>query len=161
MSASILLDSSYLITLVDSTRANHLVAKQYYQWILENQIPMHFSTIVATELAIKQPITDFPLRNFRALPFNIDHSTEAARIWNALERDKSDSRSVVRDDVKIMAQAEMEGIPFILTEDANTLTKYCEQLRTRNLLKLRPIKLVDGFDDYAFQLDGQKGLALE
>ena len=159
MTASVLLDTSFLISLVDRNRANHGVATQYYKLLLEQQSPLYFSAIVAAEIAIKQPITDFPLKNFRSIPFNIPHSIEAARIWNLLGgHDSGDNRSVVRDDVKIMAQALHEDIPFILTEDASTLYKYCERLRVSHKLNIRAIKLADGFDSSALRLDGQKGI---
>lgn len=92
---------------------------------------------MAAELAIKQPITDFPLKNFRQIPFNIPHAIEAARVWNLLGgHDKGDNRSVVCDDVKLIAQALHEGIPFVLTEDASTFYKYCERLRASHHLDL-------------------------
>lgn len=161
MTAAVLLDTSFLISLVDRNRPNHLVAAQYYRLLLEQQSPIYFSAIVAAEISIKQPITDLPLKNFRAIPFNIPHSIESARIWNALgTRDRGDSRAVIRDDVKLMAQAAHELIPFILTEDASTLYKYCERLRISGRLNVRAIKLVDGFDSSALRLDGQKGLGL-
>jgi hypothetical protein len=58
--------------------------------------------------------------------------------------------------MKIIAQALHEKIPFILTDDAKTFYKYCERLRSSNNLNIRAIKLVDGFDDTALRLDGQK-----
>jgi predicted nucleic acid-binding protein len=157
MKGPVLLDTSFLISLVDQKRAHHDIAAQYYKFLIEQQIPLYFSVIVAAEIAIKQPITDFPLKNFRILPFNIPHSIEAARIWNLLNgHDAGDNRAVVRDDVKIIAQALREDIPFILTEDASTFYKYCERLRTLHNLNIRAIKLVDGFDFSALRLDGQK-----
>lgn len=159
MKGPVLLDTSFLISLVDKNRANHDVAAQYYKFLIEQQIPLYFSVIVAAEIAIKQPITDFPLKNFRILPFNITHSIEAARIWNLLGgHDAGDNRAVVRDDVKIIAQAIRQEIPFILTEDASTFYKYCERLRTTHSLNIRAIKLVDGFDFSALRLDGQNDL---
>lgn len=159
MTASVLLDTSFLISLVDRNRPNHSIAAQYYKLLLEQQSPLYFSAIVAAEIAIKQPITDFPLKNFRQIPFNIPHSTEAARIWNLLGgHDNGDNRAVVKDDVKIMAQALHEDIPFILTEDASTLYKYCERLRSAHKLNIRAIKLADGFDSSALRLDGQKDI---
>jgi hypothetical protein len=159
MTASVLLDTSFLISLVDRNRTNHNIAVQYYKLLLEQQSPLYFSAIVAAEISIKQPITDFPLKNFRHIPFNIPHSIEAARIWNLLGgHDSGDNRSVVRDDVKLMGQALHEDIPFILTEDASTLYKYCERLRDSHKLNIRAIKLADGFDSSAFRLDGQKGI---
>ena len=161
MKAPVLLDTSFLISLVnrENNRKNHDVAKEYYKLLLAQQSPIYFSAIVAAEIAIKQPITDLPLKNFRHIPFNIPHSVEAARIWNLLGgHDSGDNRSVVKDDVKIMAQALHEGIPLILTEDASTLYKYCERLRVLNKLNIRAIKLADGFDASALRLDGQKGV---
>jgi hypothetical protein len=129
--------------------------------MLEQQLPMFFSTIAASEFAVGQPITELPLENFRTLPFNITHAVEAARLWNALgKRDDGDSRAVVRDDIKLMAQAERESINFLLTEDGATLFKYCERLRAVGTVKVRAIKLADGFDDCAFHPDGQTGLKL-
>jgi predicted nucleic acid-binding protein len=159
MTAPVLLDTSFLISLVDRNRLNHEVAARYYKLLLEQQFPLYFSAIVAAEFAIKQAITDLPLKNFRAIPFNIPHSIEAARIWNLLgKRDSDDNRSVVRDDVKLMAQASHEAIPFILTEDASTLYKYCERMRHSGDLNIRAIKLADGFNSSALRLDGQSAL---
>ena len=162
MTASVLLDTSFLISLVDGRRSNHIIAAQYYRLMLEQQIPMYFSAIVAAEFAVKQSITELPLKNFRSMPFNIPHSNESARLWNALgQRDDGDSRATVRDDVKLMAQAAHESIPFIMTEDASTLYKYCERLRGVGVLRVRAIKLVDGFDSSALREDGQRGLNLD
>lgn len=162
MTAAVLLDTSFLISLVDGKRPNHSIAAQYYRMMIEQRCPMVFSAIVAAEFAIKQPITDLPLKNFRSIPFNIPHSVEAARLWNALgNRDSGDNRAVVRDDIKLMAQATHESIPFILTEDASTLYKYCERLRDAGVLRVRTIKLVDGFDSSALREDGQRGLGLD
>jgi len=159
MTAGVLLDTSFLISLVDGSRRNHSIAKQYYVLMLEQQAPMYFSAIVAAEIAIGQPLTDLPLRNFRTIPFNIPHSVESARLWNALgKHDDGDNRAVVRDDIKLMAQAAHESIPFILTEDASTLYKYCERLRSAGVLRVRAIKLADGFDSGALREDGQRGL---
>lgn len=162
MTAAVLLDTSFLISLVDQRRPNHGVAAQYYRAMLEQQVPMYFSAIVAAEFEIKQPITDLPLKNFRSIPFNIPHAREAGRLWNALgKRDEGDPRHVVRDDVKLIAQACHESIPFILTEDASTLHKYCERLKEAGSAKTQAIKLADGFDTCAFREDGQRGLTFD
>lgn len=162
MMASVLLDTSFLISLVDQNRANHDTAVKYYRLMLEQQVPMYFSAIVAAEFSIKQPITDLPLKNFRPIPFNIPHAKEAGRLWNVLgSRDPDAPRHVARDDVKLIAQAIHESIAFILTEDASTLCKYCERLKETGQSQMRAIKLADGFDPCAIREDGQRGLALD
>ena len=161
MTAAVLLDTSFLISLVDQSRQNHSIAAQYYRMMLEQQVPMYFSAIVAAEFEIKQPITDLPLKNFRSIPFNVPHAREAGRLWNVLgKRDDGDTRHVVRDDVKLIAQASHESIPFILTEDASTLHKYCERLKAAGSSQTRAIKLADGFDACALREDGQQGLSI-
>jgi len=159
MKPSVLLDTSFLISLVDSKRVNHDTAKQYYKHILEQRLPIYFSAIVASEFSIKQPIEELELRSFRVLPFNIPHSKKSAHLWNLLDgRDSGDNRSVVKDDIKIIAQALCENIPFILTDDANTFYKYCERLHNIHNLDIRAIKLADRFDLSALRLDGQKDI---
>jgi hypothetical protein len=162
MSVSTLLDTGFLISLVDGRRPHHATAVQYYRHMLQNDVPMYFSAIVAAEFGIKQPITDLPLNNFRILNFNIPHAQKAAGLWNALgSRDTNDARQVVREDVKLIAQATHESIALILTEDANTLFKYCERLRQSAHSQTRAVKLADGFDANALREDGQQGLGLD
>ncbi|MBL8473841.1 MAG: PIN domain-containing protein [Rhodocyclaceae bacterium] len=161
MSTKVLLDTSFLISLVDRGRPNHGVAARYYRMMLDEQMPMYFSAIVAAEFEIGMPISDLPLKNFRPIPFNIPHGREAGRLWKMLgPRDEGDLRHVVRDDVKLIAQACHESIPFILTEDGSTLYKYCERLRAAGTVPTRAVKLVDGFDAAALRADGQRGLDL-
>lgn len=156
MSPSVLLDTSFLISLVNKQRPHHSTAVQYYQYLLANNVPMYFSSIVAAEFGIKQAITDLPLNNFRMLDFNIVHGQEAAKLWNALGgRDEADARAVVRDDVKLIGQAGREGIAFLLTEDASTLHRYCERLRAAGHLQTRALMLKDGFNAGALRADGQ------
>ncbi len=161
MTAEVLLDTSYLISLVDATRPNHQTATRYFRQMLDEALPMYFSAVVAAEFGIKQPITDLPLQKFRHLPFNIPHGQRAAQLWNALgSRKDATPRPVARDDVKLIAQACHERIPFLLTEDASSLHKYCDRLRVAGECAVRSIVLSAGYDASAFRLDGQKGLDL-
>src|SRR6185437_2651378 len=98
MTVEVLLDTSYLISLVDSKRPNHQAATKYYRQMLDESLPMYFSAIVAAEFGIKQLITDLPLQIFRHLPFNIPHGQRAAQLWNALgPKNDNTPRPVARD----------------------------------------------------------------
>lgn len=157
MSASVLLDTSFLISLVNERRPHHAAATQYYRYLLKNDLPMYFSAVVASEFGIKQPITELPLKNFRILDFNLTHGQKAASLWTTLgQRDDEDARAVVRDDVKLLAQAAREDIDFILTEDASSLYRYCERLRSAGQLQTRALMLKDGFDAGILRDDGQR-----
>jgi hypothetical protein len=130
--------------------------------MLENQFPMYFSAIAAAEFSIKQPVIELPLKNFRELHFNTVHSITTAAFWNALGgHDGGDARVSVRDDLKLIAQADRESIPFILTEDASSLYKYCERLRVAKVSNVKAIKLIDGFDPDSLQKNVQRGLKLD
>lgn len=161
MSLAALLDTSFLITLVNDHRPNHGTAKRYFRHMLQSSVPMYLSSIAAGEFSVKQPITDLPLTNFRILNFNLVHGQQAARLLNALgSRDADDARAAVRDDLKLMAQASHEAIAVILTEDASTLHKYCDRLRSNGIIQTRTITLKEGFDENAFNTGGQRGLGL-
>lgn len=111
---------------------------------------MWVSTIAAGEFEVGQPVSDLPLQNFRILPYNLPHAIKAAALYKAdrgLNPPKSpdDKRPLVINDLKIIAQCEVEGIPLILTEDENTLARIVGRLRPTGHLRLRALLLKDGF----------------
>lgn len=148
MTAAFLLDTSFLISLVDDSRPRHAVARQYYEHALRQGAPLHVSTLALAEFAIKQTVTDLPLRTFRIEPFNIRHAIKSGELCAALmpTRDADDNRTVVRTDLQLIAQAATEGIPFILTEDRNTLSKYVGRATSAGACQCRAVLLTDGFD---------------
>ena len=157
--SSMLVDTSFLITLADKTRPNHLVAKQYFQECLLRRIPLYLSAIVVSEFQVKQAINDLPLRNFVTLPFNFDHGMKAGLMMRTFERDGNDDRGAVKDDIKLIAQAVCESATHILTEDGNTLAKYLERLRLAGHCDVRAILLSKGFDAAWFN-NGQAAIPL-
>lgn len=161
MTAAFLLDTSFLITLADDSRPRHAIARQYYEHALQQGAPLHVSTLALAEFAIKQAVTDLPLRNFRIEPFNIRHAIKSGELCAALmpARDSEDKRSVVVADLQLIAQTATEGIPFILTEDRNTLSKYVERARTAGTCQCRAVLLSEGFEAAWFN-DGQAALPL-
>jgi len=57
-----------------------------------------------------------------------------------------DRRPVIINDLKILAQAEEDQIPVILTEDVNTLSRFATRLRQRGILAaVRVLLLKEGF----------------
>ena len=144
--SSILVDTSFLISLADPSRAHHETAKTWWRECLRRNVPLYLSAIVASEFQVKQAVTDLPLRNLIILPFNIDHAMTAGLLMRSIARDPDDNRGAVKDDVKLIAQAVCESIPFLLTEDKQTLAKYVQRLAISEGYTLRALLLVDGFD---------------
>ena len=143
---SILLDTSFLIALADPGRVNHPVAKQYLVESLARSVPLYLSAIVAAEFQVKQSVNDLPLRNLIVLPFNIDHAMRTGILMRDVSRDDGDDRVAVKDDIKLIAQADCESITHVLTEDKNTLAKYLDRLCQAGSCKVRAIVLSQGFD---------------
>jgi predicted nucleic acid-binding protein len=143
------LDTSFLITFADPSRANHAVAVDYFRHCLTQRIPMWLSTVAAGEFEVKQPVSDLPLQNFRIQPYNLPHAVRAAAFYRALNEESGasveDLRRIIINDVKILAQAEEEGIRVVLTEDKNTLSRMADRLRQRRELNVRVLLLTEGF----------------
>jgi hypothetical protein len=115
------------------------------------------AAIVISEYQIKQAINDLPLRNFLVLPFNVDHAMACGLLVRLWPRDDGDDRVRVKDDFKLMAQCQCNGISHVLSEDANTLSKYVARVREAGHLQLETILLKNGFDTSWFE-NGQHRL---
>jgi hypothetical protein len=163
MSDGAIVDTGFLISLVDRNRPCHDSAKQYYRYFLENGVTMFLPTIVAAEFAVKQPVTDLPLRNFRVLPFNLGDATCCAELNVSYYRNKhgAGQRDAVKDDFKIIAQAVEQDARVLLTEDDETLAVYCGHLRKDGKIAFRVVSLQKGFDVASVNEDGQSEMPLE
>lgn len=143
------LDTSYLISFADASRPNHAVAVEYFRHCLAQHIPMWLSTIAAGEFEVGQPVSDLPLQSFRVQPYNLPHAIRAAALFRSLRTAPAptpeDRRPIIINDLKILAQAEEEGIPVILSEDANTLFRLTIRLRELGQASARVFLLSEGF----------------
>ncbi len=154
---SVLLDTSFLISLSDRARAHHATAVAYYRECARRQVSMYLSTIVISEFQVRQAINDLPLRNFVVLPFNVDHAMRCGLIIRQMTRDPEDDRVRVKDDFKLLAQCDCESISHLLSEDASTLAKYLDRARDGGLAPTKVVLLRDGFDAAWFE-NGQTRL---
>lgn len=155
---SVLIDTSFLITLFDDSRANHEVAKKYYQYFINSGIDMYISAIVASEYGQKASIDDiFGTGNFISLSFNYDDGKIAGEFANFLAGNRGDAtRDAAKDDVKLLAQASNNELVFVATDDASTLANYCRRLNEAGQLTTTVITL-ESFDVSHFN-GGQTGL---
>jgi predicted nucleic acid-binding protein len=155
MGAGVLLDTSFLITLADKKRAHHETARRYWRHLLENQIPIFLSTIVVSEFCMKQEIPPDILRCCVVLPFNWDDAQRAAKLdWKRV-RPKGIERDALKDDIKIIAQAARADAEFLITDDSDSLYRFCQTFKDAGDIGFKAIKLEDGFDR-AFFNGGQR-----
>lgn len=143
---SVLLDTSFLISLSDPARPHHEIAVAYYRECARRQVAMYLSTVVVSEFQVKQAINDLPLRNFVVLPFNVDHAMRCGLMIRQMPRDLGDDRVRVKDDFKLLAQCDCESISHLISEDASTLGKYLDRARQSGLASTQAVLLRDGFD---------------
>ncbi|MFZ3118082.1 MAG: hypothetical protein WA159_07160 [Variovorax sp.] len=159
----VLLDTSYLITLSDPTRANHATAKRYFFELIHRGVMMYLSTIVVSEFEVKQQVDDLGLHNFIVLPFNIDDAKAAASLTLAAVAARPDGypRNTVKDDVKLLAQCEISGICHFLTDDEKCAT-HIETLRKAYGTRALPFGIFCGdvFSEAWFNPGNQKTLML-
>jgi len=144
------LDTSFLISFADPSRPHHAIAVDYFRHCLAQRIPMWISVVAAGEFEVKQPVSDLPLQNFRIQPYNLPHAIRAAALFRSLRAEGShssadDTRRIIINDLKIIAQAEEETISVILAEDASTLSKIVTRLRQANAAAVHVLLLKDGF----------------
>jgi predicted nucleic acid-binding protein len=125
---------------------------------------MWLSTVAAGEFEVGQPISDLPLQNFRVQPYNLPHAIKAAALFRVLREENTppsdDRRPIIINDLKILAQAEEENIPIILTEDRNTLSRITERLRQRGHTNVRVLLLTEGFTPGRLEQPAQDELRL-
>ena len=156
MADGVLLDTSFLISFADPARKHHAVAVQFFKHFGAEGIPMFLSTIVAAEFHQKQPVTDLPLEAVIVLPFNLVDAMSAADLDYTLYKGTPGvTRAALKDDFKLLGQAKVHDIAFVITEDEQSLYRFCRDLRNKHILGTRAIKLEDGFDRSHFNSAGQ------
>jgi len=115
-------------------------------------VPLFLSSIVVSEFQVRQDYKTLPLRNMIVLPFNIDHAEYCGKLLADRMLNVTDDRVKAKDDYKLIAQCEMEGISHILTEDSKMLINGRQQT-----VAVQAVLLKNGFDPSWFN-SGQYSL---
>jgi hypothetical protein len=149
---SVLIDTSFLITLFDDSREHHGVAGKYYKYFIDNHIDMYLCPTVVAEFSRKDDISDIlKTGNFITTIINIDDGIVAGQFAKKLKGDnRSDaSRIDMYNDIQILAHTANNEIVFIATDDSSTLANYCRRLNESGDLKTQVITL-EVFDESIF-----------
>jgi hypothetical protein len=146
MAKGVLVDTSFLITLADSTRPNHSIALEYWRYFKQHGVVIYLSVIVVSEFSVKQEIPDEIRRACVPLLFNWDDATRSAKFHTVIKRDSGTERGYLKDDLKIIAQAAgILDLQFVITEDAETLASYSQRLYELGKVTFKTVLLKDGF----------------
>jgi predicted nucleic acid-binding protein len=124
MPKAVLLDTCFLIKLLNPADVLHLEALKYYEYFINNKIIIYLSTISVAEYCVRGKFEDIPLRQMRVLPFNWDHAKRAGDFTATVYRQKSlqktaiTNRAVIPNDSKLFAQADVDKqITCFVTSD--------------------------------------------
>jgi predicted nucleic acid-binding protein len=158
MRNGVFLDTSFLVTLADPRRDRHAVAKLYFQHFLKERMPMALSAIVVAEFCAKQKLETLTLEQFILLPFTHEDAVVVAGLDFKAFRQPGGDRQALKDDFKIIGHAQARNYGYLITDDADTMCRYCEDLRKQGGLSVHGIKLQDGFSPEPFSPDGQSEL---
>lgn len=116
----ILVDTNFLISLVNANEIYHQNAKEYFKQILEDEATLWISAIVWSEFS-KNRDAIFPImENFKFIAFQVN---DAEKVWEIFdiqfykEKGSSPEKICLKDDFKITAQAIARDFDAIITSD--------------------------------------------
>ncbi|SFC37024.1 Predicted nucleic acid-binding protein, contains PIN domain [Parapedobacter composti] len=121
---AVLLDTSFLIRLLNDEDPLHKNALGYFKYFLENDIALKVSTISIAEYCVKGKIHELPLRNLQLIPFNLDHAQRTGEFCRLIlaespnSIDKIQPRILIPNDSKLFAQADLDKhVTYFVTSD--------------------------------------------
>ncbi len=135
-------DTGFLIRLLDENHPQHGSAVSYYDYLLEKGYIIRVSTIVIAEYCVKGEYNDLPTANILPSPFNPMHAVKAGAFGKILYEAKTQwvqekgERTLLKNDVKIMAHAEADKADWYITFDTDSKKLY-DTLKQRGMIKFR------------------------
>lgn len=138
MNKGVLLDTSFLIPLLDSGRHSHSRVRGYYDYFQQEKYNIFISTIAVAEYCVKGEYNQLPTQEIRILPFNPNHAIRAGQfarfIFTVRGQLDLPDRKIISNDTKLFSQADSEsGITSYATADKKSIAIY-EQLKAERAL---------------------------
>ena len=114
MKEAVLLDSGFLIRLMNPDEPLHPVALRYFREFVEQGVQCKVSTIALAEYGVKDDLSHLPMQYLQVLPFHYNHAARAAQLMRTILRVKKERgaviqpRAVIPNDTKMFGQASSE-----------------------------------------------------
>ena len=115
MDKAVLLDSGFLIRLMNPDEPLHPVAMRYFREFVEHGVQCKVSTIALAEYGVKDDLSHLPMQYLQVLPFHYNHAARAAQLMRTILRAKKERgaviqpRAVIPNDTKMFGQASSEA----------------------------------------------------
>jgi predicted nucleic acid-binding protein len=153
---SIMLDTSFCIRLMDENDALHSNALDYFRHFLTEKIIIHLSTIAVAEYAVGDDPSNLPLDNLQIESFDFRDGETAGNFHKAIRAKKGSiagyNRSIITNDVKILAQTHNRNIDAIISKDAKSYKNYIKPLTDLHLTQITFFDLNDPLNAVLGQL---------
>ena len=120
---SVLLDTGFFIRLLNKDDVLQSNAYAYFKYFLEHDFAIKISTIAIAEYCVKGKVHALPLKNMMVVPFNYDHAIRAGKMIAEVYEEKKKrgaqiaQRTIIPNDTKMFAQADVETIDYFATAD--------------------------------------------
>ena len=144
MNGKSLLDTSFLVALVNENDLFHAQALDFYAYFVEHKIPMLLSTIVLAEFCVRQDLSDLNLSDFRVLPFNLPDARTGGQLDFQFFKNRGIQRECLKDDLKIIAQGINENVKFFATADEALVNKLLLPYQSKLQYKFIPLLIQKG-----------------
>lgn len=162
----VMFDTGVLIALTCETRPSHMLALECLRSIKAQGHLLVVSPLALAEYAVQNDmgqlikmagIDDVPL-------YNILHAETAGRFRRVIKgqepKDDVNRRAVVVNDVQILAQAYVEAVDLVLTEDRKTFLKNAKKLYEEGLITMDVVGLHEEDALIRFLHIGQRELGI-
>src|SRR5690625_401618 len=93
MMNSVLLDTSFLIRLLNSNEPLHLSALEWFRYFLINNVIMKTSAICLAEYCVKGKLDEIPFRNIQVISFDIRHAGIAGAFEKYIFMERSEEHT--------------------------------------------------------------------
>ena len=115
MAQAVLLDSGFLIRLMNPDEPLHTAAMAWFRQFVEQGVQCKVSTIALAEYGVKDDLKHLPMQYLQVIPFHYNHAERAASFMRTILRVKQERgaviqpRAVVPNDTKMFAQASSDA----------------------------------------------------
>lgn len=138
---SIMLDTSFLIRLMDEEDPLHSSALEYFRHFLDFKISIHVSTIAIAEYTVGDDYKNLPSEYFQVESFDFRDGITAGFLHKQLYGIKSSipgyQRRIIANDIKILAQLQTKNIDGLISSDSESYKKYIDPLIAQGHLSMR------------------------
>jgi len=161
---SVLLDTSFLITLLNDARNHHKTATDYFYLWTTSKVTLYASTIVIAEYSVKGKLEDFVMQHLTVLPFNYDHALKTGELVATQAEAKKNNiwplvgneRDAVKDDLKLFAQTHLTDSHLLATADEG-MPRLADFFRSEGYLAFDILPLWEPFN-HDMATTGERGL---